>query len=407
MPFSRFVAALSLVLSLLAQPLFAQATTFALKNVIPPRGQTGATLTILVSSSGTPPPEAELEDKNNWRLAIVNDQGSRPVAIDRVDWAPTEKIATLTFASGNTYGADLERVGWRVAFIGSQVLTASVKAAGGPLKAAKGKEDASLYAFGSFLVGRSTKPIYVIDLKADYHEEIRTTGWLWNLSAAANTNTSAEPPVDKTRIDPDAIKTVFSLVKRQPLASDVLNGLKYTFGLIEGEFTRKNGVAAAVTTGQVQFDLAPVGAFALYPSVGYEVGHAIKRPEKLFEQPVDLSDWKGIVRGVAGATAQWTLFKKDPDEDDWYVVTISGTYAARFPALAEPFAEPGTVEGKRVVVTTLRKNTRQAAEAELDWNLLKYTSLSLKYKYGAEPPVFQLVDHQWTIGITLKAAQSK
>jgi hypothetical protein len=29
----------------------------------------------------------------------------------------------------------------------------------------------------------------------------------------------------------------------------------------------------------------------------------------------------------------------------------------------------------------------------------------LKYQYGAVPPLFRLVDHQVTLGVTLKAAQ--
>jgi hypothetical protein len=67
--------------------------------------------------------------------------------------------------------------------------------------------------------------------------------------------------------------------------------------------------------------------------------------------------------------------------------------------------EPGIVDGKRALVTSVRRNIRELAEAELDWNLLKYTSLSIKYKYGAEPPLFPLVDHQMMVGVTVKAAQ--
>jgi hypothetical protein len=58
-----------------------------------------------------------------------------------------------------------------------------------------------------------------------------------------------------------------------------------------------------------------------------------------------------------------------------------------------------------VPIVTVEKNTRHYAEAELDWNVFKYASVSLKYKYGAEAPLFQLVDHQWTLGITVKAAK--
>jgi hypothetical protein len=67
--------------------------------------------------------------------------------------------------------------------------------------------------------------------------------------------------------------------------------------------------------------------------------------------------------------------------------------------------KPGVADGERAAVTTVNRDVRSHAEAELDWNLMKYTSVSVKYQYGAVPPLFQLVDHQVTVGITLKAAQ--
>jgi hypothetical protein len=242
----------------------------------------------------------------------------------------------------------------------------------------------------------------------DYAEEIKTTGWKWHTGGTANTNTNAEPPVDKVRIDPDAITAFASFSKDIKVKkSGWLNGYLMTFPVAQGEFSRKDGVADFVTAGQVRLNLKPVGALSFYPMGGYELGHAVRKPSKISDREVDLSDWNGIVRGLLGITGRWTLFKAKPTDDDWYKVTVSATYTGRFLAQPEPFVKPSVVDGERVAVTTVNKDVRNHAEAALDWNLMKYTSVSLKYQYGAVPPLFPLVDHQLTLGITLKAAQKK
>jgi hypothetical protein len=69
--------------------------------------------------------------------------------------------------------------------------------------------------------------------------------------------------------------------------------------------------------------------------------------------------------------------------------------------------EPGTVNGQRVAVTSVRRNVRHEIEVAANWNLGRYAGVQVQYKYGTLPPLFQLVDHQVTVGITLKAAQTK
>jgi hypothetical protein len=413
MPFRHtLVAAVAFVAFLAATPGNAADAVkpFALLNVIKPSLDDSQTdiLTIRVSTKGSPPDQGQLSNVNNWRLAIVTDaEGSRPVAVDQVTWHAATKMATLTFKRSATYGADLEKSGWFVAFVGSQVSVASVDAPSGAFKAAKDKDDASFYAFGSLLVGPGTKPLYVIDLKIDYGNEIKTSGWLWSVGLTANTNTDAEAPVDESRVDPDAISTSLAFTKRQTFTSGPVGALKYTITPLDGEFARKNGTAAAVTAGQVQVNFATVAnSFTFYPSAGYEIGHSIVKPATVKDQPVDLADWNAIARGLVGASARWTLFKASPTEDDWYIVTVWGSYTARIPFAGEPMGKTGTVGSARAVVTTVNKDVRQYAQAELDWTPLKFTSIALKYQYGALPPLFQLVDHQFTLGVTFKAKKS-
>jgi hypothetical protein len=207
-------------------------------------------------------------------------------------------------------------------------------------------------------------------------------------------------------VDADALAAALAFTKRVNVNSSWLFGRKYTITPLKGQFSRDTFVADGVTSAQLQLNLQPIAhALTLYPQLGYELGHAIRRPPTISDQPVDLHEWNWIVRAYTGIMGQWTVFKANAADTDWYYVTVIGAYAARFLAQPEPFVENAISDGKRVKVVTVRRNTRHTAEAEFDWNVMKYTSVSLKYKYGAEAPLFKLVDHQWTLGVTLKAAQ--
>jgi hypothetical protein len=397
-----------LALTSLASPSTAQTPTpFALKNVIAPTDTISDSLTVYVSTSGTPLPAAELTTQSNWHVAIVDYAASRPIAIDRADWDPATKVISLLFRRDSIKAVDLRSVGWQVAFTGSQLLAASADAPSkGRFKPAKGKDDAALYLLSSFLAGRSTKPSYVIDAKADYKDELGTSGWFWHFMGSATTNTSAQPPVGGVRIDPDSMSTAFVLTKSRNVNTHGLYGLTFSISPATAEFTRKDRVADFVTSGTVTLVFNTIcDSLAVSPSVGYEIGRALLKPDTIAGQSVDLSTWNMIGRGVAGGVVELYFFKANATKDDWYYVAFDVSYAARFPVAAEPFVDAGTVNGRRAAVTTVRKNTRQEVEASAHLNLTKYAGVQVQYRYGALPPLFQLVDHQVTIGITLKAAR--
>jgi hypothetical protein len=195
-------SAFTAVLLVITAPVLAVAgqNPFSLDDIIPPTGGRDP-LTLIVSTSGTPLPAAELGNQDHWRIGMVTDNETLPITPSGVTWSAASKTATLSFPRSATQNADLSGVGWVVVYQGTRLLVVSV-AAPSParFRAAKDKDDAWLYAFGSVLVGPSTKPLYVIDLKVDYQEELKTTGWKWHIGGTANTNTNAEPPVDKVNI---------------------------------------------------------------------------------------------------------------------------------------------------------------------------------------------------------------
>jgi hypothetical protein len=136
--------------------------------------------------------------------------------------------------------------------------------------------------------------------------------------------------------------------------------------------------------------------------VGYEAGHNLNKPSVLFKQPVDLGDWKTIARAVFITRGELYGLKAKPKDGDLYRFTIDAAYQPRVPFTPEPFVTSEFVAGKRTSVTRMRKNTRHEVEAGVNYNFSTLFGVRLQYKYGALPPLFEFVDHQVTVGLTLK-----
>src|SRR5262249_54657723 len=146
---------------------------------------------------------------------------------------------------------------------------------------------------------------------------------------------------------------------------------------------------------------------AVYPWIGYEFGKPARKPATLFDQPVDLREWSWVSRAAGGAILEFYLFKTDLSLPDPKLVTIDMSATWRAPLVAEPFATLETVNGQNVTVTTLKKNVRADIQLSVAWNIGELFAAQVQYKYGSLPPVYQLVDHQVTVGLTFKVKYAK
>ena len=108
-----------------------------------------------------------------------------------------------------------------------------------------------------------------------------------------------------------------------------------------------------------------------------------------------------LFRSVIGSDAVFAVASADRSAD---VFSISGSYRVRLPAFDEPFVET-LHQATTVSLTTKPRNWVQANVNYAPWRF-KYLSLNAKYEYGELPPLFMLVNHQITLGFTLKAVQS-
>jgi hypothetical protein len=273
---------------------------------------------------------------------------------------------------------------------------------------------------GSFLVAGGSKPIIAAQFKTDV---IIPQSWIhwkpWGfypgVKADVEINQNSQPPNNRTTFDPDSILAGLTFSRNEFISKHGLYGIAYQVQLPEGEFTRKDPSSNIIAGGTAQFvlkawqqhydldaDPKPVAYATLYPIIGIEAGRNLNRPGEIDSTPVNLSNYREIFRGLLGADATFGVRAADRKTD---IFTITGSYRVRLPALDEPLVK--TIHQ----VTTIDLTTRARHWVEVDisaspWNW-KYFALNAKYQYGELPPLFNFVDHKFTIGFSLQAVQSK
>ena len=426
---------------------------FALKSaIVPIKAEPHSRAFVSISTSGTAPATSILEDLKQWNVCVTAADGTTTqIASITPSWSPLTLHVTLIVNSAELDGKDPRGYTWNVTFKGVVPnLTASspalTRSKDGLFKASKAKDDSDIYLFGSYLAGVSTKPIYVIDAKlsllfpADHGVTDSLTGkaehhWFWGVKGSLSSNTSATPPVDRTKVDPDAVDASLAIqhrwlaprnYPRDPACGSVpkagekpptqcdkfFEGINFDIRPLGGEFSRKYPASSLLTKGYATFEFAtyPFGtsgwSAGIYPSAGYEIGKNLNQPSVLFKQSVDLTGWNAIARAVFITKAELYKIRKVPKVGDEYLMTLDVSYQPRVPFTEEPFVTSEFVNGKRVSVTRLSKSARHEVEAGVNWNITQYLGLKIQYKYGSLPPLFQFVDHQGSIGITIKAKQN-
>jgi hypothetical protein len=370
-------------------------------------------LAIDIVATGTPADPSILQDAKKWTLSAATDKVIHPVAVGEVHWDASIDRVTLIFPASEIKGIDAEKASWTATFnsIPPQTAAWSPAKKKAEFAAAKSKDDADLYLFGSFLAGDSTKPLFVIDAKGNWMWPQEK--WSFGINSAISTNAGAQTPVDRTRVDPDSITGAFSIQRRIDWDAPGIQGFDLNFQPIQGEFSRKTSSSDLVGSALAKLVTKPHKVFgkrrwiAAYPSAGYEGGHNLNQPSVLLKQPVNLSGWNAISRAVVGINGEFYWLSKKPTADDTWRFTIDASYQDRFLFTGEPFITVADIKTMPVYSIALNRNRRPEAEAHITWNFSPYVGLQVQYKYGSLPPLFEFVDHQATVGLTLKAKHAQ
>ena len=347
---------------------------------------------IIVEFANTVPEDEVLKNTNNWRIRVVEKNGdvrNAPVADVEVIQPPgLTRITVLTV--NESFDLDAQRLAVRFQFANFPEFAIGQPRKVGAAKnfaPAKGKADADIYFSGTAAGARGGKPLYSFEAKAGYFFDFKEKGVL---GPRAEINAASE-----SNIDPDSIKTaltyekiwVFGRAKGLILRSDAL-------GL---EFDKKNRNRNFMTDLAGTLVLPPhrfgEGAFGAVDFLaGFEAGHNFRHALNENEGLGNLWRWK------FGADAYFValnppLFKR---------IDFSTEYKVRLLTSAEPFTE--TIGGRSV--TRLTKKPRHYVGSDLDFMFSDALGVTLKYRFGSQPPAFKFVDHSASVGLTFKLKQA-
>lgn len=426
----RFRLSLVAVLVFSVSPTYAQ-TKFALTGVATPEPVSPPIIDVDYQGPA-PDKNSAYIAKENWRVkwTTAPDSSATSVQVEAVSIdKTTDKI--LLHVSG-TLPSDVRAVYWTVLFIPGDAIpllpqislsTPNPRNQPKPPKTDCDNDNIDLQPnfcppgtgaipdfslTGSFLAAGGTKPIIAAELKTDLifspNHELR--GFYPGIKTAVEVNQNVQPPNNRTRFDPDSIIAGLTFTRIEPIQKSVLYGVEIQFQLPEGEFNRKDPSSNIIAASLTRFAFKPLqrGSFyaTLYPALGIETGRNLNRPSTIDMVPVNLSQYKGIFRGIVGADSSIGVASEDRKTD---IFTITGAYRVRVPAIDEPFVK--TIHQ----VTTVDLTTKARHWVEVDitsspWNW-KYFALNATYQYGSLPPLFAFVDHKFTIGFTLQAVQTR
>lgn len=386
---------------LLASAALCAAEPFRLTSVLV-TSQTQQTHTVFISTTGELPTQMDFANRKLWSLIVAEKTNSteKQLDLESVTWDSKTRRFTVTFDQADLAGLDLRKLDWTVTFNNRYQASAAATNPNSFFSSAKSKDDADLYFSGSYLAGFGTKPLYSIDAKLNWVPEMRESGYFFGVESAILVNSGVTAPVDRTRIDPDSVSAALSL-------QHGLGDFAFDINPVRGEFSRKFPASDIITAGTLRWVTTPLvvkrTAFVFYPLAGYEVGSNLNKPALLFKEPVNLSGYNTIARGIVGAHTALLFFKKSPAPDSPYRFSIQADYTARVLFAPEPFVTSGYIEGVRQDLTSVRSNTRHYLETGVVYNLNDLLALEIKYRYGSLPPLFEFVNHQVTVGIAFKS----
>jgi len=277
-----------------------------------------------------------------------------------------------------------------------------------------GSTPADITLTASFLAAGGTKPIYSLSLKGKYLFSDTVIGFHPGISTDLEINQNTKPPVAITTFSPNSITAglafnrVLHFNPSAPGKDATIYGAILNFNLPSEEMSVSSpsnniifnpSISLILNSWQPKSHPSIYGT--LYPFFAFEGGENLSRPTTVDKIAVNWSSYGAIVRGVSGADA---VFAKMSPDKKGNTFSLTGTYRVRLPAFDEP--EVRTLH--EVTTVRLASKARHWVEADINaapWSF-KYLTITAKYQYGELPPLFQLVDHSFTIGFSLQAVQT-
>lgn len=389
------LALLSILCLLAATPTVAkdEKLVFVIQHASLGRVVTPGTTTILVRFANAVPADDLMEDEQNWLIRATDIESG---AVDQFhpDLAEVKQPPNLPSMASLTVNQTLNLAEKRITVrlllgnfpefsVGQPKKVGAAKA----FAPAKGKADADIYFSGTAAGARGSKPLYTFESKVGYLFNLKQYG---ALGPRAEINAASE-----SNIDPDSIKTaltyekifVFGRTKGLILRSDALG---YEFDKKGKNRNFMTDLAGIFVLPPHRFNENNIAAVDF--ATGFEAGHNFEHALNPKEGLGNLWRWK------FGANAYFVAFNPPIFKRIDFVTE----YKVRLLTSEEPFTQ--SIGGSSV--TTLTKKPRHYVGSDLDFMVSDALGISLKYRYGSQPPAFKFVDHSASVGLTFKLKQA-
>src|SRR5208337_1424633 len=309
-------------------------------------------------------------------------------------------FAILTLPDG-TLTQDLTAI--VVGFENAQHICSSGKqTVTGEFEAAADKAHSDIYLSGLYSPAINSAAQYTIDGKMQLVTQIPDSAV--RLGGIATVSTDKRPSADPDSYFVSGLMQWIPVNQRflHKIAEGVLVDWYFT-GL---EFDRKTSNRTILTAPQFEVPLRIYPApnhkgplslgVGMIPYLGFEAGSNLSNG-------LSTNGSGGVFRGLAGSSFDASI---SPNLSFLSKISLSATYAVRIPALPEVFT-PTTLnnKGQTVDVPVLSTQARHHVTDELDFTFSKPFALTIKHEYGEVPPVFRVVDHKVSIGLTIMFQQ--
>lgn len=346
---------------------------------------------IEVAFGGNFPDDTLLKQQSDWLVQKLDKNGATPptnVAVTDVTVHRNTRVIVLTVAEALNPAESQIRIYFRHGDLPSVILDQprKVKAAA-TFKSANGKKDADIYFSGTAVAARESKPLYSFESKLGYFKQLGVWG---SLGAKATADAAQE-----TNLDPDSI--TFSAVYRKVVVLAPLTGLVLQSGLIGGEFDKENRTRNLASGLDATLVLPPT--FPTEKSVasinllgGFEGGHN-------YRHKLDEKGLGNFWRWKMGTNA----FLKIKDLGKLNQLVFSADYTVRLPTEPELFSS--VRDGKKT--TKLTTKARHYIAGNVDFMFSDSFGITLQYRYGSLPPVYNLINNSVAVGITFQLKQVK
>jgi hypothetical protein len=384
-----------ILLAILALAAGASAADYKISSVS--RDPKGTKVTVRFAA-GSEPPKAAAEAKENWSVLLF--PGSRPATVEAAAAVEYEHYGEVNLTVN--IGAPAEPKQYLVVFHNGDQVADKLQAYNrkplptGPT-AATSRDDSNVYVFGGINAAAGVKPTFNIDSFIDWRPSLNG----FTVNAAVKTD-------NRKKVDPDSFTVKLGYVRllgatgHSTSTGPHFDGVAIKLLPAGTEFDRKRRNLNFVASPLVIFPFHAYSTDAQTGNVlrvwnlslrfGAEVGNN-------FRNSLDENGFGGFARLLGGATNN-LIFRKALSFDR---ISLTSDYEARLPNQAELFSDSTIkVNGEDTPVFRTSRQTRHHLTNDLNFMINEYWGFAVKHEYGSLPPVFNLVDHKVSIGLTFK-----